>query len=260
MNRLFAALFAIALPSTVAHAAPGNIHACVDQDGIMRSVQDPSQCVRDATVLSWNEVGPQGPTGPQGPQGVPGPRGPQGPAGTGILAKNAIYNVVEKSPSPPWYEASCEDPQDILLNCSCRPAIQDTTVYAPIAINHTNSDVPDACRCVTVGKATNAPWYSWGRGQELEVHATCVSAAGPVCGGNPPLYYGEECAGVCESGTIACDGTCNAPPPPENQGSECTAACDCVGALGTHYTRYTPGEMFCEMCQPVSTCSQVCAQ
>jgi hypothetical protein len=142
------------------------------------------------------------------------------------------------------------------LNCSCRPAVSDSTIYAAVAINHTNSEVPDACRCVTAGKASLAPWYSWGRAATLEVHATCVSAAGPICGANPPLNYGEECQGACELGTVECDGTCNAPPEPVDQGDSCTAWCQCSNILGTYY-RDTEGTMNCGVCY-ADSCAGVC--
>lgn len=80
----------------VAHAASDTgsddvVQACVHrQSGNVRIVDDPSNCRKPETPLSWNEQGgvgspgpegPEGPRGPAGPQGDPGPVGPQGPQG-----------------------------------------------------------------------------------------------------------------------------------------------------------------------------------
>ncbi|MGH9138287.1 MAG: hypothetical protein ACRD0G_14785 [Acidimicrobiales bacterium] len=58
------------------------IQGCVhDRTGLVRIVDDPSQCRTGELAVSWNQTGPEGPPGPIGPQGPAGPEGPQGPAG-----------------------------------------------------------------------------------------------------------------------------------------------------------------------------------
>ena len=57
------------------------IDACQDHNGQLRVINDPGECKRNETPLSWNVVGAVGPPGPQGevgPAGVPGPPGAQG--------------------------------------------------------------------------------------------------------------------------------------------------------------------------------------
>ncbi len=74
--------------------APATYFGCL-KNGNLSDVgtSAPSKCQTGATVISWNEQGPQGiqgetgpqgpqgDVGPQGPQGVPGPQGPVGPQG-----------------------------------------------------------------------------------------------------------------------------------------------------------------------------------
>lgn len=260
MRRFLFTLIALATPFA-AQAQKGDIYACADvATGAMRTTDDPANCGRDEAPMSWNAIGPQGPEGPQGQRGPAGPVGPMGPTGTGILTKSAVYTVIEKNPNNGGYrEAYCEDPDDILLNCSCRQQVSDFTVWIAMAMNKTVSDTPDFCRCVSSGVAAGGgiQQMGHGRGEDFEVHATCVRAAGPVCNGNPPYGYGEVCNGACETGQIACDGSCDAPPAPDDQGDDCSAACRCNGLTG-HYYRYTEGEMDCGICRPVNGCGGVC--
>jgi hypothetical protein len=56
------------------------IHACrLVPSGLVRIVDEPSDCRRHERHLSWNV---KGPAGPQGPPGPPGASGAQGPAGS----------------------------------------------------------------------------------------------------------------------------------------------------------------------------------
>jgi hypothetical protein len=73
----------------------GQLHACEGQRGLLRLVEDPSDCTTAETAVSWNQFGPQGvpgpigPTGPAGPQGELGAQGEPGPHGiqgeTGVV-------------------------------------------------------------------------------------------------------------------------------------------------------------------------------
>ncbi len=65
--------------------APATYYGCL-KNGNLSSVDTsaPASCPNGATVISWNQQGPQGiqgPVGPQGPQGDVGSQGPQGIAG-----------------------------------------------------------------------------------------------------------------------------------------------------------------------------------
>ncbi len=92
------------------------INACKGPFGLLRIVNDPSDCRHNESAISWNVQGPKGDpgpagpagpkgntgaqgakgdtgaqgtkgdTGPQGPMGVPGPIGPMGPAGLDGIA------------------------------------------------------------------------------------------------------------------------------------------------------------------------------
>jgi hypothetical protein len=90
----FAALAAVAFPSSARADHPETISACVTKDsGRVRVLtahdliprgRKWSPCHRDERLVTWNIAGPKGPTGPvgpQGPQGQPGPEGRQGPQG-----------------------------------------------------------------------------------------------------------------------------------------------------------------------------------
>ena len=83
---------------------PTTIHACrLVPSGLLRIVDEPSDCRRHERHLSWNVQGPAGPQGPAGAQGhargpaarpghrdqparqgQPGPAGPAGPPGSGL--------------------------------------------------------------------------------------------------------------------------------------------------------------------------------
>ena len=59
------------------------IHACkLVPSGLLRIVDEPSDCRRHERHLSWNAQGPAGPQGPPGAQGTPGAQGPAGPQGS----------------------------------------------------------------------------------------------------------------------------------------------------------------------------------
>ena len=79
---------------TEASAEETVIHGCYSKFwGRLRIVNNPKQCKRWETPISWNRqgksgeqglTGPEGPVGPQGPPGEPGPQGPQGVAGASV--------------------------------------------------------------------------------------------------------------------------------------------------------------------------------
>lgn len=61
---------------------PNELHACYkNNNGQMRYVTDPADCLPSEAVISWNQQGLAGPTGPQGNQGPTGATGPQGDPG-----------------------------------------------------------------------------------------------------------------------------------------------------------------------------------
>lgn len=68
-------------------------HGCYDGSGHLRIVGDPSECRRNETSISWNQIGPPGPQGEQGPQG---PEGPQGPPGTRWLGLYGLCDGAEQ--------------------------------------------------------------------------------------------------------------------------------------------------------------------
>ena len=52
-------------------------YACTNNsDGTIRMVAAGTECRKNETLISWNQVGPIGPMGPAGPQGPEGPPGP----------------------------------------------------------------------------------------------------------------------------------------------------------------------------------------
>lgn len=57
------------------------IYACVNNGSGALSLMTGPDCPKNATPLSWNQIGPQGPIGPTGAAGPAGPQGPQGPTG-----------------------------------------------------------------------------------------------------------------------------------------------------------------------------------
>ncbi len=70
---------ALASPSTT-------YYACLSSAGQLSKVTTTqpttaTYCPSNASLVQWNQVGPQGPAGPQGLQGTTGAAGPQGPAG-----------------------------------------------------------------------------------------------------------------------------------------------------------------------------------
>lgn len=125
--RKFLKLAGVALAATImagglASAAipdeeTGKIHGCYNQTtGVLRVLEEGTQCLAVEKPIWWNQTGPAGPPGasvtgppgpegPQGPQGTTGPMGPtgatgatgpQGPAGTG----NAAWSLEEIPPFP----------------------------------------------------------------------------------------------------------------------------------------------------------------
>lgn len=58
------------------------IQACVNtESGLLRIVNDASQCRSNEQPLDWDRQGPLGPQGPEGPRGPQGPEGPPGADG-----------------------------------------------------------------------------------------------------------------------------------------------------------------------------------
>lgn len=55
------------------HSNPNELHACYkNNNGQMRFVADPADCLSSETDVTWNQQGTQGPQGPQGPVGPAG--------------------------------------------------------------------------------------------------------------------------------------------------------------------------------------------
>jgi hypothetical protein len=85
------ATFAVAVFGTttaLANHDASSVHACQrTQNGSLRIVGSPSECLPNETAFEWNKQGPMGPAGPVGPMGPAGPKGdtgatgPAGPAG-----------------------------------------------------------------------------------------------------------------------------------------------------------------------------------
>ena len=67
------ALAGVVLAASYAQAQ--TINACVNKKGVMRIVNDPSQCRSTENPLSWNRDGSPGPPGPPGPPGEQGDPG-----------------------------------------------------------------------------------------------------------------------------------------------------------------------------------------
>ncbi|MGA7672918.1 MAG: hypothetical protein WBW04_21050 [Nitrolancea sp.] len=88
---LAAALAASSVFVALGDPAPATYYGCLKNGNLSNvGTTSPDSCPNGATVISWNQQGPQGlqgPAGPQGEQGLPGPEGPvgatgqQGPAG-----------------------------------------------------------------------------------------------------------------------------------------------------------------------------------
>jgi hypothetical protein len=57
------------------------ISACYNRNGILRIVNNLSECTVNEKAISWNQAGIQGPACPAGPQGAQGAQGPQGERG-----------------------------------------------------------------------------------------------------------------------------------------------------------------------------------
>ncbi|HUY99011.1 MAG TPA: hypothetical protein VMU89_01580 [Thermomicrobiaceae bacterium] len=85
--------------------APVTYYACLKQGNLTKvGTSAPAHCPDQATVASWNQVGPMGPIGSQGvtgPQGPGGPSGPQGPVGpqesmgaSGVVGVQAVDGPV----------------------------------------------------------------------------------------------------------------------------------------------------------------------
>ena len=105
---LSAALVAGALAQAGLRLTGGEepIHACrLVPSGLLRVVDETSECRRHERPLVWNvkgpagpqgasgpagPAGPQGPAGPAGPEGAPGPPGPAGPPGPGLASLDGL--------------------------------------------------------------------------------------------------------------------------------------------------------------------------
>ncbi len=65
-----------------AQAEEGVLHACAWPSwGLLRLVDDPSECRPNERAVSWNVAGTPGEPGPQGTPGTQGQTGAQGPQG-----------------------------------------------------------------------------------------------------------------------------------------------------------------------------------
>ena len=70
------------------------INACVNKQGLMRSVTDLAECRASETPLSWNQAGPQGPPGMDGMDGELGEPGPEGPPGPSLRVLDGAGTVL----------------------------------------------------------------------------------------------------------------------------------------------------------------------
>ena len=67
---LAAALMVIGGIALAIHSNPNELHACYkNNNGQMRYVTDPADCLPSEIILTWNQQGLQGPQGPAGPAG-----------------------------------------------------------------------------------------------------------------------------------------------------------------------------------------------
>lgn len=90
-----------------AHNNPDEIHACYkNNNGQMRFVSDPADCLNSETSISWNQsgipgpAGPSGIPGPAGLSGIPGPAGPSGipgPAGPSGGLSGVTYAIADST-------------------------------------------------------------------------------------------------------------------------------------------------------------------
>ena len=273
----FAGVTTIALAAW-ALADGGNastLTACVAPlTGLMRLVSDPSQCKWKETAITWSvqgpvgpmgppgasgaagppgepgPAGPQGEAGPEGPHGPTGPAGPPGPGGGNGIDKAAIYIVTEAAEPPGFLQpviassivASCEEPSDVLLTCTCAVA-QGAATGPAIDRGAPGTSEVDACTCA---------------GLVPTAVAHCISANGGACNGSPPADYGAGCSNACGSGSVQCDGSCDAPAVPPNLGSSCATQCACLNPFDPIYLPAT-GTVDCDG-DCLAPCAMVCAE
>ena len=93
-----------------AHINPNEIHVCYkNNNGQMRLINDPANCLNSETSISWNQTGVQGPVGPAGVPGPVGPSGPQGPIGpvgpSGVLG-NVTYAFADSTTADQIFAAA----------------------------------------------------------------------------------------------------------------------------------------------------------
>lgn len=83
--------------------APATYFGCLKNGNLTKvGAAQPANCPAGATLISWNQQGPQGlpgPTGPQGAQGATGPQGPAGPTGASGLSGYQIVRAEGTSSS-----------------------------------------------------------------------------------------------------------------------------------------------------------------
>lgn len=75
-----------AYAATGGFSSGGTLHACVNEEGVIRLIKPGKKCKRGQTAVSWNQTGPAGApgaTGAMGAAGAPGTPGAKGAAGTG---------------------------------------------------------------------------------------------------------------------------------------------------------------------------------
>ncbi|MDP3900781.1 MAG: hypothetical protein Q8Q38_00345 [bacterium] len=85
------------------HGNPNELHACYkNNNGQMRFVGNPADCLPSETAISWNQTGPQGLPGSDGTDGAPGPAGPQGLPGPSGLSDFELVHAVSPLANSPF--------------------------------------------------------------------------------------------------------------------------------------------------------------
>lgn len=221
------------------------IVGCVNANGRLRVVDAPADCRPAESAVSWNREGPEGARGPRGRRGrrgaagadgqdgaegqagldgrdgqdgadgPMGPRGPAGPAGDGAgFDRSDFYER-----SAPGSDVACDDALDLLISCRCEAGGlggQDAYGYAT-PFHTTEGEAPDHCHCTFPAEQANDP----------TAVAVCLERGDPACGGDAPADFGQVCDNECDSGTVLCDGSCDADPAPETLGEACDTGCYC---------------------------------
>ncbi len=122
--------------AVASHDDPDTLHACVrDRGGFMRLVEEPADCRRRETSVSW---GVAGPTGPQGELGPAGPQGEPGPAGVATIAVRTATFVVDGTTYPDFNATAQCLPEEIVTGgglSTDTPAVGDAGIRHIIASN-----------------------------------------------------------------------------------------------------------------------------